>query len=225
MGVHPIPPEAIIAQVRAVAGDIGVDAVKIGMLGIRRRSSGHQALDLVGDAPVVIDPVMVAETARGSRRARRRRVARAAPPARGGRDAERPRGARPRRRRRAPDPAHSPRKSTARAEGRCRHRGPSSSTNRRPAEPSSSPTPRARRPRRRHPGASERRPRRRRRRSRIQHRGSQRDARTQQHQPGPLRPGSAMATIASTMPPARSGVSSVRRQTSPSGVSRCRGRS
>ena len=31
--VHQIPPEMIIEQVRAVAGDIGVDAVKIGMLG------------------------------------------------------------------------------------------------------------------------------------------------------------------------------------------------
>ena len=27
------PPEMIVAQVRAVAGDIGVDAVKVGMLG------------------------------------------------------------------------------------------------------------------------------------------------------------------------------------------------
>ena len=32
-GVTPIPPEAIVGQVRAVAEDIGVDAVKIGMLG------------------------------------------------------------------------------------------------------------------------------------------------------------------------------------------------
>src|SRR5437588_9056246 len=31
--IHPIPPETIIAQVRAVSSDIGVDAVKIGMLG------------------------------------------------------------------------------------------------------------------------------------------------------------------------------------------------
>src|SRR5882762_1610873 len=31
--VETIPPEMIIAQVRAVAEDIGVDAVKIGMLG------------------------------------------------------------------------------------------------------------------------------------------------------------------------------------------------
>jgi hydroxymethylpyrimidine/phosphomethylpyrimidine kinase len=31
--VTPVPPEMIVAQVRAVATDIGVDAVKIGMLG------------------------------------------------------------------------------------------------------------------------------------------------------------------------------------------------
>jgi hydroxymethylpyrimidine/phosphomethylpyrimidine kinase len=31
--VYPLPPEAIVDQVRAVAEDIGVDAVKIGMLG------------------------------------------------------------------------------------------------------------------------------------------------------------------------------------------------
>src|SRR5438270_9819852 len=31
--VHPIPPQTIVNQVRAVAEDIGVDAVKIGMLG------------------------------------------------------------------------------------------------------------------------------------------------------------------------------------------------
>ena len=31
--VTPVPPEMIVAQVRAVAGDIGVDGVKVGMLG------------------------------------------------------------------------------------------------------------------------------------------------------------------------------------------------
>src|SRR3954451_7029919 len=31
--VHPIPPDVIVAQVKALAADIGVDAVKIGMLG------------------------------------------------------------------------------------------------------------------------------------------------------------------------------------------------
>ena len=61
--VHPLPPEAIIEQVRAVTEDIGVDAVKIGMLGTRETIEAvDRALDLVGDAPVVLDPVMVAES-------------------------------------------------------------------------------------------------------------------------------------------------------------------
>jgi hydroxymethylpyrimidine/phosphomethylpyrimidine kinase len=62
-GISPIPPEAIVGQVRAVAGDIGVDAVKIGMLGDTETIAAvAEALDLVGDAPVVLDPVMVAES-------------------------------------------------------------------------------------------------------------------------------------------------------------------
>src|SRR5690348_17464806 len=31
--VHPIPAETVLAQIDAVVGDIGVDAVKIGMIG------------------------------------------------------------------------------------------------------------------------------------------------------------------------------------------------
>ena len=58
-----MPPEAIIGQVRAVADDIGVDAVKIGMLGtVETIEAVATALDLVGDAPVVLDPVMVSES-------------------------------------------------------------------------------------------------------------------------------------------------------------------
>src|SRR3954467_8067149 len=61
--VYPLPPEAIVAQVRAVAEDIGVDAVKIGMLGsVATIEAALEALDSVGDAPVVLDPVMVAES-------------------------------------------------------------------------------------------------------------------------------------------------------------------
>src|SRR3954453_23670480 len=57
--VHPIPPKVIISQVRAVAGDIGVDAIKIGMLGDRATITAvAEALEIVPDAPVVIDPVM-----------------------------------------------------------------------------------------------------------------------------------------------------------------------
>jgi hydroxymethylpyrimidine/phosphomethylpyrimidine kinase len=61
--VYPLPPQAIVEQVRAVAEDIGVDAVKIGMLGTAEiiRAVEH-ALDLVPEAPVVLDPVMVAES-------------------------------------------------------------------------------------------------------------------------------------------------------------------
>jgi hydroxymethylpyrimidine/phosphomethylpyrimidine kinase len=59
--VYPMPPEAIVDQVRAVAEDIGVDAVKIGMLGTADTIAAvDRALDLVGDVPVVLDPVMVA---------------------------------------------------------------------------------------------------------------------------------------------------------------------
>ena len=61
--VYPLPPEAIVEQVRAVAGDIGVDAVKIGMLGSAATIEAvAAALELVGDAPIVLDPVMIAES-------------------------------------------------------------------------------------------------------------------------------------------------------------------
>jgi len=62
--VHVIPPEVIIAQVRAVRTDIGVDAVKIGMLGrLATIEAVATALDeLPSGTPVVLDPVMVAES-------------------------------------------------------------------------------------------------------------------------------------------------------------------
>jgi hydroxymethylpyrimidine/phosphomethylpyrimidine kinase len=61
--VEAISPATIVAQVRAVAEDIGVDAVKIGMLGTAATVDAVvEALALVGEAPVVIDPVMVAES-------------------------------------------------------------------------------------------------------------------------------------------------------------------
>jgi hydroxymethylpyrimidine/phosphomethylpyrimidine kinase len=63
-GVHPVPGGFIVEQVRAVADDIGVDAVKIGMLGTAEIVAAvDAALDLVKPGtPVVIDPVMVAES-------------------------------------------------------------------------------------------------------------------------------------------------------------------
>ena len=61
--VHVVPPEVIVAQVRAVADDIGVDAVKIGMLGTAETIRAvERSLDLLGDVPIVLDPVMVAES-------------------------------------------------------------------------------------------------------------------------------------------------------------------
>ena len=63
--VEPVAPEAIIAQISAVAGDIGVDAIKVGMVGSAEAIEAvvaALALMVDVDAPVVIDPVMVAES-------------------------------------------------------------------------------------------------------------------------------------------------------------------
>ncbi len=62
--VHMVPAELVLAQVRAVVGDIGVDAVKVGMLGtVEVTLAVAQALDeLPPGTPVVVDPVMVAES-------------------------------------------------------------------------------------------------------------------------------------------------------------------
>jgi hydroxymethylpyrimidine/phosphomethylpyrimidine kinase len=62
--VHPVAPEVIRAQVAAVAQDIGVDAVKIGMLGsaVTIEAVAAALRELAPGTPVVIDPVMVAES-------------------------------------------------------------------------------------------------------------------------------------------------------------------
>ncbi len=61
--VTPVPPEMIVAQVRAVATDIGVDAVKVGMLGDEVTVDAVvEALSWVVEAPVVVDPVMIAQS-------------------------------------------------------------------------------------------------------------------------------------------------------------------
>ena len=73
--VHAVPPEMIVDQVRAVADDIGVDAVKTGMLGDEATIDAVvEALGLVAGSPVVVDTVMVAESGavlleRGAKRA------------------------------------------------------------------------------------------------------------------------------------------------------------
>jgi hydroxymethylpyrimidine/phosphomethylpyrimidine kinase len=62
--IHPVPPEIVIAQVRAVIEDIDVDAVKVGMLGTTDVTLAvARVLDeLPVGTPVVVDPVMVAES-------------------------------------------------------------------------------------------------------------------------------------------------------------------
>lgn len=62
-GVHPIPPETVAAQIAAVARDIGLQAVKTGMLaGTDIIEAVAAACDAAGigrtrDTPLVIDPV------------------------------------------------------------------------------------------------------------------------------------------------------------------------
>ncbi len=58
--VHPVPTAMVIAQIRSCIDDIGVDAVKIGMIGSADTASAVAALLAQIEAPVVLDPVMVA---------------------------------------------------------------------------------------------------------------------------------------------------------------------
>ncbi|MEO6496059.1 MAG: bifunctional hydroxymethylpyrimidine kinase/phosphomethylpyrimidine kinase [Solirubrobacteraceae bacterium] len=62
--VEAISPAMIRAQVRAVAADLGIDAVKIGMVGgVEAIATVAHVLDeLPAGIPVVLDPVMVAES-------------------------------------------------------------------------------------------------------------------------------------------------------------------
>ncbi|ATE64930.1 bifunctional hydroxymethylpyrimidine kinase/phosphomethylpyrimidine kinase [Rhizorhabdus dicambivorans] len=66
--VHAVPADMVIAQIDAVADDIGVDAVKIGMIGsaaiVDAVADRLDAPDLAG-IPLVFDPVMIATS--GSR--------------------------------------------------------------------------------------------------------------------------------------------------------------
>ena len=60
-GWWPLPVEAVRAQVRAVVDDIGVDAVKVGMLGTAEIAAAvAEELADVG-VPVVVDPVCVSK--------------------------------------------------------------------------------------------------------------------------------------------------------------------
>jgi hydroxymethylpyrimidine/phosphomethylpyrimidine kinase len=63
--VEPVSPQMVFAQIAAVGEDVGVDAVKIGMLGsaaIVHRVRAALDLDGLAEAPVVLDPVMVSES-------------------------------------------------------------------------------------------------------------------------------------------------------------------
>ncbi len=62
--IHAVPPELILAQVRAVLADMRVDAVKVGMLGTAQsaRAVAEALTELPPGTPVVVDPVMVAES-------------------------------------------------------------------------------------------------------------------------------------------------------------------
>jgi hydroxymethylpyrimidine/phosphomethylpyrimidine kinase len=62
--IHQVPAEMVLAQVRAVLADIRVHAVKIGMLGGAEVTLAVAAAldELPAGTPVVLDPVMVAES-------------------------------------------------------------------------------------------------------------------------------------------------------------------
>lgn len=64
--VMQIPPGMIAAQIDSVVSDLGVDAVKVGMLGSAETASAvADALEGLDGVPIVVDPVMVSES--GSR--------------------------------------------------------------------------------------------------------------------------------------------------------------
>jgi hydroxymethylpyrimidine/phosphomethylpyrimidine kinase len=58
--VHPVPTDIVVAQMRSCIDDIGVDAVKIGMIG--SAETAHAVAKVLEglDCPIVFDPVMVA---------------------------------------------------------------------------------------------------------------------------------------------------------------------
>ena len=60
-GVHPVPTDMVLAQMESCIADIGVDAVKIGMIGSAQ--TAHAVADRLArldGVPIIFDPVMVA---------------------------------------------------------------------------------------------------------------------------------------------------------------------
>lgn len=65
VAVHEVPPAVVRAQIEAVAGDIGFDAIKIGMLG--SAATVHAVADCLRElvdpaTAIVVDPVLVASS-------------------------------------------------------------------------------------------------------------------------------------------------------------------
>jgi hydroxymethylpyrimidine/phosphomethylpyrimidine kinase len=62
--IHAVPAEIVLAQVRAVAADFQIAAVKIGMLGeaVTVMAVAEALAELPAAVPIVVDPVMVAES-------------------------------------------------------------------------------------------------------------------------------------------------------------------
>jgi hydroxymethylpyrimidine/phosphomethylpyrimidine kinase len=59
-GIHPVPPDFVVQQMRVVLDDIGADVIKIGMLGNAEITEAvADFLETIPDIPVVLDPVMV----------------------------------------------------------------------------------------------------------------------------------------------------------------------
>ncbi|WP_313804842.1 bifunctional hydroxymethylpyrimidine kinase/phosphomethylpyrimidine kinase [Sphingobium sp.] len=60
-GVHPVPTAMVLQQMESVISDIGVDAVKIGMIGSAETAAAvAERLAAMEGVPIVFDPVMVA---------------------------------------------------------------------------------------------------------------------------------------------------------------------
>lgn len=60
--IHAVPADLVRAQIRAVAGDIGVDAVKIGMIATAQIAAAVADELAALPCPIVVDPVLVATT-------------------------------------------------------------------------------------------------------------------------------------------------------------------
>ena len=58
--VHPVPTEMVIAQIESVVSDIGVDAIKIGMIGSAKTADAVAEYLTRLTVPIIFDPVMVA---------------------------------------------------------------------------------------------------------------------------------------------------------------------